>query len=65
MTVTQSKVLDPSISVRRAKINSLPDDNISTLSKFKAFADDDFNMVKIGQIFFDWVENILGKNRKC
>ena len=43
----------------------LPDDKISSLSKLKALADDDFSVAQMVRCFCYRVENIVGKRRKC
>ena len=44
------------------RINPLPDNKILAMSKFKAFADDNFNM---SHFFYDRVENIVGKGENA
>ena len=46
------------------RLKSLSDVKIIDLSKFKAFADDNFNVDQMAQIFFDRVEYIVGKGEK-
>ena len=43
----------------------LPDDKILSLSKIKAFADDNFSVARKVQFFFYRVENMVGKGEKC
>ena len=43
----------------------LPDDKISSLSKLKALADDDFSGAQMVRCFCYRVENIVEKRRKC
>ena len=43
----------------RYSLNSFPND------KFKAFADDNLDMAKTEKIFFDRVENIVGKGENA
>ena len=40
-------------------------DKILDWSKFKAFADNHFNMSQIMEFIFDMVENIVEKRKKC
>ena len=49
----------------RSCLNPLPDNKILALTKFKALADDNFNLAQMVQCFSDRVENIVGKSRKC
>ena len=46
-------------------INPLPKDKILDWSKLKAFADDKINVTKKLKFVVGWVENIVGKRRKC
>ena len=46
-------------------INPLPDDKSSLLSKLKAFADENFNVVQMMQFFYDRVKNIVGKGENA
>ena len=46
-------------------INPLPDDKSLLLSKLKAFADKNFNVVQVMQFFYDRVENIVGKGENA
>ena len=41
--------------------NSLPNDKISDLSKFKAYADDNSNVDKLLPFVFGRLENIVGR----
>ena len=41
----------------------LPDDKILAWSKLKACPDDNPNLVKMGQFFFDKIENIVRKGK--
>ena len=45
----------------------LPNDKIWESPKFKAFADDNFNMAKMVKFVFDGIENIVekGENAGC
>ena len=43
------------------RINSLPNDKILDLSKFKALADDKFNVANMMISLFDSVENLVCK----
>ena len=43
------------------KINYFTDDKCLHLSKLKAFADDNFHVDQIIQLFFERVENLVGK----
>ena len=45
-------------------VNSLPDDKISALTKFKAFSDN-LNIAKIAKLVFDIVENIVDKGENA
>ena len=45
--------------------NPLPDDKFLALSKFKAFADDNFIVAQGVQYFFDRVEKTLGKGENA
>ena len=45
--------------------NSLPNDKILDLSKFKAFADDTRNVAKMMIYVFDRAENIVGKGENA
>ena len=47
------------------RINSLPNDKIWGLTKFKAFADDNFNVAKMMISLFDRVENTVGKGENA
>ena len=42
-------------------LNSLSDDKILDLSKFKALADDNFNVAQMVQFLSDMVQNMVGK----
>ena len=54
------------LSKVKSKIfNPLPDDTILASSKFKAFADDNFSVVHMTQVFYDIVENIEGKGENA
>ena len=46
-------------------VNSLPNDNLSDWTKFKAFADDKLNVVKIMISVFGKVQNIVGKGENA
>ena len=43
----------------------LPHDEILAVSKLIAFAGDNFNVAKLVEFFFERLENIVGKRRKC
>ena len=43
------------------RVKPLPDDKILALSKLKAFADDNFSVAQMVQIYSYRVENIVGK----
>ena len=45
--------------------NPLPHSKILDLSKLKAFADNIFILAQVTQYIFKWVENFVGKKRKC
>ena len=47
------------------EINSLPNDTILGMSKFKAIADDKFGMAEIIGFVFERVENIVGKGENA
>ena len=49
------------VGIARERVNSLPNDKILDLSKFKVFADDNFNLTKMVKFFFDKVESLVGK----
>ena len=46
-------------------VNYLPYDKFLDRSKLKAFADDNFNQVKMMIYSLDREENIVGKEEKC
>ena len=46
-------------------LNSLPNDDIFDLTKFKAFADNKQNIAKIIVSVFDRTENIVGKGENA
>ena len=46
-------------------VNPLSDDNILTLSKLKAFADDKVNVAQNIEVVFHRIENIVGKEEKA
>ena len=46
-------------------LNSLPNDKILDLTKFKAFADDNSNVSKIINSHLDRTENTVGRGQKC
>ena len=50
---------------RSYAMNSLPNDKILVLSKSEAFADNNLNSIQMMEFFFNRVENIFGKRRKC
>ena len=43
------------------RVNPLPDDKMLTLSKLKAFADDNFTVAKMVKFLYERVENIVGR----
>ena len=45
--------------------NSLPNDKILDWSKLKAFTDHKIYVTYKQKFFLGWVENIVGKRRKC
>ena len=49
------------VQLNSPKINSLPNDKILDLSKYKAYADDTINMNQKLKLDFRRVENIVGK----
>ena len=51
--------------VTGVSLNPLPKDKILDLSKFKALAEDNFNVAKMVQFYYDREENIVGKGKKC
>ena len=46
-------------------LNSLPNDKILDQSRLKAFADDTIKVTQKLKFVLGWVENIVGKRRKC
>ena len=46
-------------------LNSLLSDKILALTKLRGFADDKINVTQKLKFVLDWVENIVGKRRKC
>ena len=47
------------------KLNLLPNDNISDVTKLKACAEDKFNIAKVMISLFDRIENIVGKRENA
>ena len=45
--------------------DSLPNNKILDLSKFKAFADNNLPVAKIAKFVSDWVENIVGEGENA
>ena len=46
-------------------VNSLPNDKMLDLSKFKAFADDNSNVAKMAKFVIDRIENISGRGENA
>ena len=46
-------------------VNTLPNDNILALTKFKAFANDKFTVAKMKISILDRIENIVGNGEKA
>ena len=49
----------------RWRLNPLPDNKILALSKWKAFADNNFSGTQMVQFFSDRVENVVGNGEKA
>ena len=43
------------------EVNSLPNNKMIDWFNFKAFADDNFNVIEMSKFFIDRIENIAGK----
>ena len=55
--------LDPHF--QQKQFNSLPNDKVSDLSKYKAFADDNLGMSKMAEFVYDRVEKIVEKGENA
>ena len=47
------------------RVNSLPNNRISDLSKFKSFADDKLKVIQIVKFVLDKIEDIVGKKENA
>ena len=53
------------VLIMRSRVNSLPNDKISDLSRLKAFADDKSNVTQTLKFVLGRVENIVGKGENA